>query len=61
MRRLILGLMITAAAFGCDGRSLRTINIGQSKVGESKSIAPDGKQTGPIRVYFTTPDRGPSR
>jgi phosphatidylserine/phosphatidylglycerophosphate/cardiolipin synthase-like enzyme len=55
MRRLLLGL-IALAAIGCDGaNSLRSLNIG-----ESKSLSPSaGGQTGPVRVYFTTPEKPP--
>lgn len=54
MRRLWIGLVL-AAAIGCDGAGgLRSFNIG-----ESKSVALGERQSGPIRVYFTTPDKPP--
>lgn len=54
MRRVILGILITAA-IGCDGsNALRTLNIG-----ESRSVDVAERPNGPIRAYFTTPEKSP--
>jgi phosphatidylserine/phosphatidylglycerophosphate/cardiolipin synthase-like enzyme len=54
MRRFIVSFLIVAA-IGCDGTSaLRTLNIG-----ESRSIDVAERANGPVRAYFTTPDKSP--
>src|SRR5262245_22402325 len=56
MRQLLCGF-IAFVAIGCDGsNALRSLNIGESK---SVSASASGSQTGPVRVYFTTPDKPP--
>jgi phosphatidylserine/phosphatidylglycerophosphate/cardiolipin synthase-like enzyme len=54
MRRIWLGCLL-AATLGCDGSgALRTLNIA-----ESNSAPAGDRPLGPVRVYFTTPDRPP--
>lgn len=54
MRRLWLGFIV-AATLGCDAAGgLHSLHIG-----ESKSVALGDRQVGPVRVYFTTPDKPP--
>ena len=55
MRRLLLGMVALAASVVMACNALRSLNIG-----ESKSLSQSaGSQTGPIRVYFTTPEKPP--
>jgi phosphatidylserine/phosphatidylglycerophosphate/cardiolipin synthase-like enzyme len=50
----VLGLLATAI-LGCDGAGgLRSLTIG-----ESKPLSIGDRQMGPVRCYFTTPDKPP--
>jgi phosphatidylserine/phosphatidylglycerophosphate/cardiolipin synthase-like enzyme len=56
MRRLLLLGIVAVFAVGCDSsNALRSLNIGESKSVSANSSA----QTGPVRVYFTTPEKPP--
>src|SRR5215217_3800345 len=51
MRRF-LPLVLALVAVGCDGNQVITLGPGPASI--------SGGQAGPVRVYFTTPDRPPA-